>query len=202
MEAPDLTGLLHALRRFGAEPTDVEVKSGAGGFPTSVRETLVAFANTNGGLILIGIDEEADFAVVDLPDIGNYRDRLIDMSRTAVTPPLQVETDFVMLEGKRVLAAGVPAITADLRPAYVTAKGVTNGAYIRTGDGDRRMSEAEIALTYASRTQRPTIGNPFPMQASTISTGVRCYGRSNASDSGPPSFAKPTTAPPYIGSAS
>lgn len=145
--------LLQTLRRFGAEPTTVEVKSGAGGFPTSVRESMVAFANTDGGVILIGVDEAADFAVVDLPDAARYRDRLIDLSRTAVTPPLHIETEFAELDGKRMLIAEVPALAADQKPAYVTTRGVTTGAYLRTGDGDCRMSEAEIALVYAARTQ-------------------------------------------------
>ncbi|MDQ2707969.1 MAG: putative DNA binding domain-containing protein [Actinomycetota bacterium] len=153
VEPESLPALVHALRRFGSEPTGVEVKSGAGGFPTSVRETMVAFANTDGGIIVIGIDERADFAVVDLPEVGRYRDQIVDLSRTAVTPPLQIDTEFVELEGKRVLVAVVTPSPADQRPVYVTSKGVTNGAYLRTGDGDRRMSEAEIALLYAARTQ-------------------------------------------------
>ncbi|GEL25559.1 transcriptional regulator [Pseudonocardia sulfidoxydans NBRC 16205] len=153
MDPDDLAGLLHTLRRFGSEPSNVEVKSGAGGFPSSLRETLVAFANTDGGVIVVGVDEAAGFAVVDLPEVGQYRDQLVAMSSTAVTPPLRIETEFVQVEGARVLLAVVPALPADQRPAYVTSKGVSTGAYIRTGDGDRRMSEAEIGLTYASRTQ-------------------------------------------------
>jgi len=45
----DILELLDSLRRIGGEPEDIEVKSGAGGFPTSVRETLVSFANADGG---------------------------------------------------------------------------------------------------------------------------------------------------------
>lgn len=152
-ESDGLASLLHTLRRFGSEPAGVEVKSGAGGFPTSVRETMVAFANTDGGTIVIGVDERAGFALVDLPDIGRYRDRLVDLSRSAVTPPLQIDTEFVELEGRRVLMATVATAAADQRPVYVTSKGVSGGAYLRTGDGDRRMSEAEIALMYTARTQ-------------------------------------------------
>lgn len=153
MDTEELAALLQTLRRFGAEPSTVEVKSGAGGFPTSVRESMVAFANSDGGTVLIGVDEAAGFEVVDVVDPGRYRDRLVDLSRSAITPPLHVETTFAELDGKRVVVAVVPALPADQKPAYVTSKGVTTGAYLRTGDGDRRMSEAEIGLLYASRTQ-------------------------------------------------
>jgi ATP-dependent DNA helicase RecG len=153
VDTEELESLLQTLRRFGAEPSAVEARSGAGGFPTSVRESLVAFANTDGGTVLIGVDEGAGFEVVDVPDPGGYRDRLVDLGRSAVTPPLPLETRFVELDGKRVVLAVVPELSADLKPAFVTSKGVTTGAYLRTGDGDRRMSEAEIALLYASRAQ-------------------------------------------------
>lgn len=153
MDTDELPGLLHSLRRFGTEPSDVEVKSGLGGFPGSVRETLVAFANTDGGTILIGVDEASEFSVIDLQDVANYRDRLVELSRSTITPPLHLDTELVELEGKRILVAYVPPVAADQRPVYVTTKGVPTGAYLRTGDGDRRMSETEIAMVYASRTQ-------------------------------------------------
>lgn len=151
--ADDLAELVDSLRRIGGEPTTVEVKSGAGGFPQSVRETLVAFANTSGGTVVIGVDEASGFEFVDIRDAATYRDQLVSISRDAVTPALHIETDIIEIDGKRILVAQVPPTPADLRPVYVTSKGVSTGAYIRTGDGDRRMTEAEIALVYSSRTQ-------------------------------------------------
>ena len=151
--ADELVELVSSLRRIGGEPTTVEAKSGAGGFPKSVRESLVAFANTSGGTVVIGVEEDTGFQVVDIDDIAAYRDQLVSLSRDAITPPLQIETEIIEFEGKQILVAHVPPSTADHRPVYVTSKGVSTGADIRTGDGDRRMTEAEIALVYSSRTQ-------------------------------------------------
>lgn len=153
IEQEDLAEILGVLRRVGGEPEGIEVKSGAGGFPTSVRESLVAFANTDGGTIIIGLDELAGFLVVPVSDLVRYRDNLVALARDAITPPLQIETDIVEVDEGRVLVANVPPARVDQKPVYVTAKGVTNGAYLRTGDGDRRMTEGEIALVYASRVQ-------------------------------------------------
>src|SRR5450830_1529790 len=153
MDTIEVTDLLRTLRRIGGEPADVEVKNGAGGFPTSVQETIVAFANTDGGTVLIGVDESDDFAVVTVPDIASYRDSLVALTRNAITPPLHVVTDIVEVEGGLVLVAEIPPARADQKPVYVTAKGVTFGAYLRAGDGDRRMSQGEIGLLYGSRTQ-------------------------------------------------
>ncbi|MEZ0491765.1 ATP-binding protein [Kineococcus sp. TBRC 1896] len=161
-EPVDVAELLDVLRRIGGEPETVEVKSGAGGFPGSLKETLVAFANTDGGTVLVGVDEDAGFQVVDLPDVARYRDNLVALARDTITPPLTVSTDIVEVEGRLVLLGQVPDLPADQRPAYVTSKGMTTGAYLRTGDGDRRMSEGEIGLLYASRTQPTYDQEPVP----------------------------------------
>lgn len=162
METSDVADLLRTLRRVGGEPEDVEVKSGQGGFPTSVRETLVAFANTGGGTLLVGVDERAGFAVVDLPDVMAHRDALVALAREAITPPLQIETKVVEIEGGLVLAAQVEPARVEDKPVYVTSKGITNGSYLRTGDGDRRMSEGEIALLFSARSQPQYDREPVP----------------------------------------
>jgi ATP-dependent DNA helicase RecG len=149
----DITELVHSLRRIGGEPEDVEAKSGAGGFPASVRESLVAFSNADGGTILIGVDERAGFAVVPIPDVVQYRDNLVALARDAITPPLQIATEIAEVDGLPVLVAQVPPARAGDKPVYVTSKGIVNGAFLRTGDGDRRMSEGEVGLLVAGRTQ-------------------------------------------------
>ncbi|MEE6283307.1 ATP-binding protein [Georgenia sp. MJ170] len=153
MDASELAEMLTALRRIGTESEYLEAKSGVGGLPRSVRETLVAFANTDGGTIVLGVDESAGFAVVEPPEIAKLRDGLVQMARDDITPPLRVSTEIVLVEGKRVLVAVVPRLPADQRPGYVTSQGIATGSYLRAGDGDRRMSSAELAITYASRTQ-------------------------------------------------
>lgn len=152
-DTQEIAELLDGLRRIGGEPEGIEVKSGAGGFPKSVLESIVAFANTDGGTVIIGVDESAGFAVVPLPDVTRYRDDIVALSRDAVTPPLQIETDIVEIDGLHVLVARVPPARSEVKPVFVTAKGTLNGAFLRTGDGDRRMSEGEVGLLFAARSQ-------------------------------------------------
>ncbi|MDY7088633.1 MAG: ATP-binding protein [Actinomycetota bacterium] len=153
MSVESVEEALGTLRRMGGEPTRIEAKRAAGGLPKAVRETLSAFSNTDGGTILLGVDEASGFSVVELTDPSSLRDALVQMSRDDITPALQISTEIVEVEGQRLVAAEVPPMSADRRPVYVTAQGISGGSYLRGGDGDRHMTEAEIALIMAARTQ-------------------------------------------------
>ncbi|MDQ1293326.1 MAG: ATP-dependent helicase RecG [Actinomycetota bacterium] len=153
MSAEDVVEILATLRRIGGEPTGIEAKCAAGGLPRSVRETLCAFANTDGGTILLGVDERSGFGLVELDDPVALRDGLVQMSRDDITPPLRISAEIVEVEGHRLVVAQIPPMPADQCPAYVTAQGIAAGSYLRGGDGDRRMTQAEITMVMAARIQ-------------------------------------------------
>lgn len=153
VSADDVVEMLTVLRRMGGEPTRVEAKRAAGGVPKGLRETLSAFSNTDGGTVLLGVDEAAGFRTVPLDDPVALRDGLVQMSRDDLTPALLISADLVEVDGNRIVVADVPPVTADRRPVYVTTQGIITGSYLRSGDGDRHMTEAEIAMLMASRAQ-------------------------------------------------
>jgi ATP-dependent DNA helicase RecG len=129
-----------------------------------VRETLSAFSNTDGGTILLGVDEEAGFATISLDEPASLRDGLVQMSRDDLTPPLLVSADVVQVEGHDIVIGEVSPVPADRRPVYVTSQGVTGGSYLRGGDGDRHMTESEVAMVMSARVQptydrEPVVGS-------------------------------------------
>lgn len=162
MDVTNLRSLVDRLRRVGAELTDVEVKAAAGGLPKSVVDTLSAFANTNGGLLVLGLDESHGFSQVDLPDPGKLRDDLVAVASDKLHPPLRVATDIVEVDGHPLVVAEIDPIASDQRPCYVESRGIAAGSYVRVGDGDRRMTQAEIGLAIANRNQPRYDLEPVP----------------------------------------
>ena len=93
-----------------------KAKRAVGGMPKSVRETLSAFANTDGGTILLGVDEASGFSLVELTNPPALRDALVQMSRDDITPPLQISVEVVEVEDRWLVVAEVPPAPADRRP--------------------------------------------------------------------------------------
>lgn len=153
MDASNLSSLIERLKRTGGELSDVEAKAAVGGLPKSIVETLSAFANTNGGLLVLGLDERNDFDLVELANPSKLRDDLAAAASDRLEPPLRIATDVVEIDGRALVVAEIDPVPSDHRPCYVGAKGIATGSYVRVGDGDRRMTQAEIGLAIANRGQ-------------------------------------------------
>ncbi len=140
----ELAELVADLRAVGAEFEDVEVKRAAGGVPQSLAETMSAFANARGGLIILGLDERAGFAAVGVSDPGAVRDEVAAVARAKLSPALAPSIEIVPFEGVTLVVVDVGALPVSQRPCYVTTRGVYNGAFIRVGDGDQRLTPYEV----------------------------------------------------------
>ena len=64
MNESELAGLLESLKRMGSDDLSVEAKESATTLSRDVWETVSAFANTAGGIIVLGVSERAGFVPV------------------------------------------------------------------------------------------------------------------------------------------
>lgn len=124
----ELAELVADLRAVGAEFEDVEVKRAAGGVPQSLAETMSAFANARGGLIILGLDERAGFAAVGVSDPGAVRDEVAAVARAKLSPALAPSIEIVPFEGVALVVVDIGALPVPQRPCYVTTRGIYNGA--------------------------------------------------------------------------
>lgn len=136
----ELERMVAELRVIGAEGQSVEVKSGVG---KSIRETLSAFSNARGGLLLIGLSEEDGFIPAPAFDALKARDALASRCEE-LTPAVRPVVEIHDLEGAQVIVAEVDAFNREDKPCYITEQGRYNGSYVRTGDGDRRLTKYEV----------------------------------------------------------
>lgn len=132
--------IVNDLRIIGTDKQGVEVKSNVG---KDIRNTLSAFSNGTGGLIIVGLSEKDGFTTVPKFDVSRAQDQL-ETRCQELTPPVRPHTDIFTFEGSSVLLAMVPELTALDRPCYITEQGRYQGSYIRTGDGDTHLTKYEV----------------------------------------------------------
>ena len=131
------------------ESIQIEAKKSLGGLPESLWETYSAFANAEGGVILLGVEELKDRSLhpVDLPDpdalIEEFWEIVNDPDRVSANILSTAAITWVEFEGKDVIAIEVPKAEVKDRPVYVGGDPFT-GSYIRRGDGDYRCSREEV----------------------------------------------------------
>jgi ATP-dependent DNA helicase RecG len=140
------------LRLAGTDLQDIEAKSAAGGFPKSISETVSAFANGDGGMILLGLDEGSGFVAMDV-DAAKLAADLAAACIEQLEPPIRPDIDIASVDGKPVVVAVVDALPPERKPCYVKSRGIDRGSFIRTHDGDRRLSTYEVHVLASSRGQ-------------------------------------------------
>ncbi|WP_233543515.1 AlbA family DNA-binding domain-containing protein [Pyramidobacter sp. CG50-2] len=108
-----------------------------------IKKTIIAFANTDGGELLIGVDDDGTVLGVDDPDdvMLKVTNSARDTIKPDVTMFMRVETRVI--QGKKVVAASVQRGTAC--PYYLSAKGVRpEGVYVRQGASTVPATESAI----------------------------------------------------------
>lgn len=136
---------LAQLTRY-QENNRLEAKKAQGGLPHSLWETYSAFANTVGGVLLLGVIEtpEKYFQTVALSD----PQKLADQFWQIVTNPELVSVNLlqrdqvqvVKVQDHWIVVIEVPRALACEKPVYLGASPFS-GTYRRGGEGDYSLSD-------------------------------------------------------------
>lgn len=125
---------------FERECDTVELKEV---YVDDIRKEIIAFANTNGGTIYIGVKDNGD--VVGLEDIDAITLQIANVCRDAIKPDITLCVGYepVKAEGKNILAVHVQPGTS--KPYYLSAKGLKpTGVYVRQGSSTAPASDEAI----------------------------------------------------------
>ena len=108
-----------------------------------IKYVVIAFANTEGGKLYIGIND--DGTICGVSDMDNNMLKLTNMIRDVVRPDVTMFTDCTVeqIDGKQIIVLTVQRGTA--RPYYLHSKGVRpEGVYVRQGASSVPASETAI----------------------------------------------------------
>ena len=148
------------LRAIGiGEEVDWEFKSARGGLPGSLWETYSAMANTDGGVIVLGVEQrDEQFSISGLPDPGrmqkNFWDTVNNRGKISVNLLRNDDATIETIDDKKVLAIRVPRAVRRDRPVYV-GQNPLRGTYRRNFEGDYKCSEDEVGRMLADRSEEP-----------------------------------------------
>ena len=131
------------------ENNRIEAKKALGGLPRSIWETYSAFANTLGGIILLGVEEHRDHTLhtVDLPApeqlVAEFWEILNDPRQVSVNILTSHNVRVETVEGDRIIVITVPRAQRYDKPVYINGNPMS-GTYRRSGEGDYRCSPEEV----------------------------------------------------------
>ena len=151
------------------ESWDFEAKAavgrdGKGELPKNIWETYSAFANSDGGLILLGAKERKDHSIepVGIGDIQKLESDLWNLanSKQTVSVNLLSQSDVSRVEvgGKVLLAISVPRAGRKERPVFCKGNPL-GGTFRRNFEGDYKCSREEVRRMMADADDRPRDGS-------------------------------------------
>ena len=132
------------------ETNRIEAKQAVGGLPRSIWETYSAFANSDGGIILLGVAErktDKTLYAVEVPDAQ----RLVAQFWELVNDPRIISKNILhksdvsveQVDGKDIVLICVPKACKRDKPIFIGGNRET-GAYYRRGESDIRIPKARL----------------------------------------------------------
>ena len=133
---------------FSGESKNIEYKVTVPEKSEKYMKTVVAFANTQGGRLIIGVDDKTHQVVgVDNDNLFQLMDSLANAISDSCEPQIIPDIEPQTVDGKTIIIVTVEA--GKNRPYYIKSKGKENGTYIRVAGTSRvaypeKISELEM----------------------------------------------------------
>ena len=121
------------------EGKTLEFKENCSPLPKIVQ-TAVAFANTAGGTLIIGVRDKTK-EIVGLPDPLKEEERLSNAFADGIHPLMIPEIRIISFRDRNLITVSVPHA---IGPYYVRSEGPEKGVYVRLGSTNRRAGPEMI----------------------------------------------------------
>ena len=138
----------HSINKY-RENNRIEAKKAVGGLPQSMWETYSAFANTIGGIILLGVEELPDKSLntVSLPNpeelVQQFWNIINNKQKVSVNILHDNNVQIIKVDGNRIVTIEIPRANRHDKPVYIGDNPFTD-SYRRNGEGDYHCTETEV----------------------------------------------------------
>ena len=110
--------------------------------PRNILKTLVAFANSSGGRLFIGV-EDGSGEVIGVENPLDEEERLCSQIADGIEPRLVPNVELIAFEDKTLL--GVEVYPSGSRPHWLKKEGPSDGVYVRLGSTNSKADRELIA---------------------------------------------------------
>ena len=142
---------LNNLEKY-RENNRIEAKKALGGLPHSIWETYSAFANTLGGIILLGVEEYRDKTLhtVNLANpeklVKEFWDLVNNLNKVSVNILSSKDVTVENVNGDHIIVIQIPRADRTYRPVYVDGNPLNT--YRRNGEGDYKCTNEELRAMF------------------------------------------------------
>lgn len=144
------------LRLNWDEGDDLEFKSAKGGLPLSLWETYSAMANSRGGVILLGMEDDGRVGGVGDPKKlkKSFWDTVNNRGKVSLNLLNDGDVAEFAHETGLIVAIRVPQAGRYQKPVFLGQNPLT-GTYRRNYEGDYRCTEQEVGRMLSDRSEQP-----------------------------------------------
>ncbi len=107
-----------------------------------LAKTIIAFANTSGGKLIIGVNDNREIIGLDDNEIFSIQDKIASIIYDRCYPNILPEIYTANIEGRLILI--IEIFRGNLLPYYLKPDGKNNGTYIRIGATNRKAEFENI----------------------------------------------------------
>ena len=105
--------------------------------PESLASELVAFSNTHGGQLFVGVNDDGTIAGLSSEEVRKLNPLVLNVSSQGIKPPINVETENIKLPSGLVIVITIPD---GISKPYMDKDGVI---WVKSGSDKRRATGRE-----------------------------------------------------------
>lgn len=148
MDKNTILALLVEAEKHGSELPNLECKDARGGIPRNLWQGISAFSQKpGGGIIIFGIVEDRinkKLEIVGITELAQLQEKISNLVANAMSMTIRPEYHIIDYKQKTLLALVIAECPDQFKPCYYKPVGLPNGAYIRDGITNRKITDAEM----------------------------------------------------------